>query len=176
MLALWLGVVPLGAQDSAPPVVKPEEAKALFLVQFAELTIWPKGAREAGNGKLVIGFFRAPEMLAATTKVLGKPTGEIELREVSEPDQADQCHVIYLRRIDGPARELLKAVAEKPVLTVGEDEAFVRNHGILGFKLVESKGVAVTRYFVNIEAMDRAKVRLDTRIIARALPWRKEAP
>jgi len=67
-------------------------------------------------------------------------------------------------------------VADKPILTVGEEEAFVQIDGILGFKLVESKGVVVTRYFVNIEAMDRAKVRLDSRIIGRALPWRKEAP
>lgn len=175
-LALLFAGVSLRAQTNTPPVVKPEEARALLLVQFAELTTWPKGAREGGNGKLIIGFFRAPELFAATAKVVDGSVGRYELREVSEPAEALQCHVLYFRRTDGGARNLLKAVADKPILTVGEEEAFVRSDGILGFKLVEAAGVARPRYFVNIDAMDRAKVRLDSRVLGRALSWRKEQP
>lgn len=175
-MALLFVAVSLRAQTNTPAVVKPEEARALFLVQFAELTTWPKGVRDAGSGKLIIGFYRAPELQAATAKVIEGAAGRYELREVSEPAEAQRCHVLYFRRTDGGARNLLKAVADKPVLTMGEEETFVRSDGILGFKLVESDGVARPRYFVNIQAMDRANIRLDTRVLGRALSWRREQP
>lgn len=175
LVLLFVGVS-LRAQTSTPPVMKPEEARALILVQFAELTTWPKDAREGGNGKLIIGFYCAPELQAATAKVIDGSTGRYEVREVAEPAEALRCHVLYFRRTDSGARSLLKAVADKPVLTVGEEETFVRSDGIVGFKLVESAGVARPRYFVNIDAMDRAKVRLDSRVLGRALAWRKEQP
>jgi hypothetical protein len=176
-LFVGAGVSRLGAQTGSAAALKPEEVKALFLIQFAELTTWPAEGPAAAGGKVVIGFVQAPEVMAATVRLLkGGAEERFELRKVDGAAEAGPCRIIYFGGTDGAAGELLRGLRGRPVLTVGEELAFVRAAGIIGFTLVPSGAATVTRYFVNVPAMDAAGVRLDTRIIGRALEWRKERP
>lgn len=165
------------AQTSSATTLKPEEVKALFLMQFAELTTWPAEAPAPGGGKVIIGFVQAADLFAATQRVLKNGSGErFELRLIDTAEEAAKCRIVYFGETTGAAGEVLRGLAGKPVLTVGEEVAFVRNQGIIGFTLAQSSGATVTRYYVNVPAMDAAGVRLDSRIIGRALAWRKERP
>lgn len=177
---LLLGVASgsrLMAQTSSATALKPEDVKALFLIQFAELTTWPAEGPAVSGGKVVIGFVQASDMFEATKHLLKNGSGErFELRVIHTIEEAGNCRIIYFGETAGTAGELLRGLQGKPVLTVGEELAFVRATGIIGFTLVPSKAATVTRYFVNVPAMDAAGVRLDSRIIGRALEWRKERP
>ncbi len=182
---LWLALLLLAAvggsrllaQTSAASTLKPEEVKALFLMQFAELTTWPAEASAPGGGKVIMGFVQAADLFAATKRLLKNGSGEgVELRLINTAEEAAKCRIVYFGETTGAAGGLLRGLHGKPVLTVGEEVAFVRNDGIIGFTLAQSRGATVTRYYVNVPAMDAAGVRLDSRIIGRALEWRKERP
>lgn len=167
----------LMAQTNLATALKPEEVKALFLIQFAELTTWPAEDPAPTGGKMIIGFVQASDLLEATKRLLKSGSEErFELRLIDTLEEARKCRILYFGETAGNAGELLHGLHGKPVLTVGEEVTFVRLNGIIGFTLVPSKGATVTRYFVNVPAMDAAGVRLDTRIIGRALEWRKERP
>jgi hypothetical protein len=165
------------AQANSASALNPADVKALFLLQFAELTTWPAEHPAPPGGKVVIGFVQAYDLFEATQRLLkGGSEERFELRVINSAEEAGKCRIVYFGDTAGTAGELLRGLNGKPVLTVGEEVAFVRTNGIIGFTLVQSKAATVTRYFVNVPAMDAAGVRLDTRIIGRALEWRKERP
>lgn len=167
----------LGAQTGAATTLKPEDVKALLLVQFLDLTTWPVEEPAPPAGRPVIGFVQASDMFEATTRLLkGGSEERLELRVITSLEEAGKCRIIYFGDTAGAAGELLRGLQGKPVLTVGEEVAFVRTNGIVGFTLVPSRTATVTRYFVNVPAMDAAGVRLDSKVIGRALEWRKEPP
>ncbi len=179
LVLLLLGVngSRLLAQTSSVVALKPEEVKALFLLQFAELTTWPAEDPAPPGGRLLIGFVQASDMFEATARLLkGGSEERLELRVITSLGEAGKCRIIYFGDTAGTAGELLRGLQGKPVLTVGEEVAFVRTNGIVGFTLVQSRAATVTRYFVNVPAMDAAGVRLDSKVIGRALEWRKEPP
>lgn len=179
LVLLLLGVngSRLLAQTSSVVALKPEEVKALFLLQFAELTTWPAEDPAPPGGRLLIGFVQASDMFEVTARLLkGGSEERLELRVITSLEEAGKCRIIYFGDTAGTAGELLRGLHGKPVLTVGEEVAFVRTNGIVGFTLVQSRAATVTRYFVNVPAMDAAGVRLDSKVIGRALEWRKEPP
>ena len=177
LLLVGAGASRLVAQTGSATALKPEDVKALFLIQFAELTTWPAKEPVSSGGKVIIGFVQAGDLFAATNRLLKSGSGErFELRLIDTAEEAAKCRLVYFGETTGAAGDWLRGLHGQPVLTVGEEVAFVRDNGIIGFTLAQSRGATVTRYFVNVPAMDAAGVRLDSRIIGRALAWRKERP
>jgi hypothetical protein len=114
----------------------PEEAEiqAAFLFNFGKFVEWPPIAFQHGGPFTicVIGdpkLSDAVELLARGKNINGK---EVRVHRLNSHDVADACHILFIgrdaRKEKGP---LLAAVRNIPVLTVGEEEGFEEQGGIL---------------------------------------------
>jgi hypothetical protein len=177
--ALWLlGIVVAGwnpPATAAGPRVSPEAVKAALVLKFSEFTTWPTSARPVGGGGLVVGFYKAPELIkAARSLVAGDKGGHVELVEVDSTEKALSCHVVYFGKWDTDARNALEKLRTRPVLTIGEGAGFLEADGIVGFEFQEVKESVRPAYYINIPAMDRARILLDPRVLKNRLQPAKE--
>jgi hypothetical protein len=165
---------PAGAADPEQDILN---VKSAFLLKLAETTTWPAASRTNAS-RLVIGFVNAPELLAVTRRLMAGDSGDrIVLVDVDSPEAAAACHAIYFGRLDAAARGTLEGLRARPVLTLGEGNEFVAGGGIFGFEFRRGKGTIDLNYYVNIQAMDHAQVRLRPEFLNHKNRLRsKEAP
>lgn len=156
--------------EAQPPVAAPEdEVKSALLLGFARYTEWPAGGGAgggvAGGTPLMVGVSGHPTLTRALSRVFaGKSVGgrPLEARNVQTAEQAAPCHVLY---IAGGSRkqleELLGAVRDAPVLTIGESDALIALGGIV--QLFEEDGKI--RFAVSIEALNRSRLNINARLL-----------
>ncbi len=141
------GAMILGAWTAPPDQEKRSaeeyEVKAAFLVHFAKFVEWPAEARPAAGASLRIGIAGKDPSGGVFEKTLSGKSAQgspLTVEFFDDLDKAGQYHMIF---IPGGARDLeerlLKAVAGKPVLTVGEHEEFIHAGGLFNFFLEDKK-------------------------------------
>ncbi len=135
---LCLVIVPGGAVFAGTS--GDDQVKAAFIERFLNFVTWSGG--KADTDTLVIGVAAdtalTDALTAWTVPVAGRP---IVLRTADSPgDLARGCHVVFIPAvIDGiprnqhPDWNRLAWTAPYGVLTIGEDEAFLADGGVIGF-------------------------------------------
>lgn len=144
-LALWLlglllfqGRMP-GAEDAPVPASATEPAvKALTLLKLLPRVQWPTNAFAATNAPLVIVAVASPEIadeLASAAKDLVIEGHPVQVRS-ELPDDWSGVHVAFVGRNHvGGLRRILPDVRERPILLVGETEAFVGAGGMVSLQV-----------------------------------------
>jgi len=139
--------------------------KAAFLFHFAQLVEWPAGT--LGNDinpvtLCTIGEdpFRGDLEATLAGKTVGTRT--LIVRHLKSAEEFQGCHVLFVSSHDaarlGP---LLQELKNGPILTVGESDGFVEQGGMIGFCLVDNK----VRFEINVEAAERAKLKISSRLL-----------
>ena len=148
--ALLLLATGLGLPLAAQPVGDRElQVEAAFLVNFVRYAEWPRH-RFQGPGDpyviAVVGSDTAVDTVAAIARAAGPIQGRsiavrrVELegrigseRRRSAVQRLRASHLVFLQAsADESAREVLRAVADAPVLTVGDVPGFVTQGGMIG--------------------------------------------
>jgi len=105
----------------------PEDTiKAGYLYHFGQLTKWPE---DALNGQLHYCVYGAQSVGDSLSNLDGKVIKgrDIAIREVERSDDLKKCNLLYLRGNDPfVSRELVAAVADKPVLTITDDDQLAK--------------------------------------------------
>jgi YfiR/HmsC-like len=153
--------------DSARAQAPTEEyrVKAAFLFHFIQLTTWPDGS--LGNAKdpiTVCTVGKDPFDGALETTLQGKAIGTHSLRvqHFKSAQEVHGCQVLFIASSD--AAQILTAIAELKngtVLTVGEADDFATQGGMIGFRTVNDK----IRFDINVQAADRAKLKISSRLL-----------
>jgi len=144
------------------------QIKAAFLFHFAQFVEWPEGAFQEADSPLVyctVGEDPFQGALEASFK--GKMIGShsLQVKHLKEAGAAQGCHVAFLGKAAGRhIQDELASLRGNPVLTVGETEQFVNDSGMIGFSLEENK----IRFDINLEAAERAKLKISARLLALA--------
>lgn len=147
--------------------------KAGFLYNFAKFVEWPTNVADS-SGLLKIGVLDDGPAYAIVAgelsrKQLGKNT--IEVIRCKSSDDLKRCAVVFITRTQaGRFKELNKAVAGAPVLTVGEFDRFAARGGCINFV---RKGENI-RFEVNLESVERAGLKISSKIAAVAIVVRTE--
>lgn len=165
-LALWLPGRALHAQALGGALEY--QVKAAYLLNFTRYVEWPAQAFTSPNAPIdicVLGadpFGGALEQAVAGRVTRGRPLIVQYKRTAAE---ARYCPVVFV-----PATvwrrdpEVLERLRGHGVLTVGETAGFAKAGGIIGFVIEE----ASVRFVVNLEARDRAGLRISSRMLALA--------
>ena len=135
------------------------EIKAAFLYNFVRLVEWPAGASNGSMRICIAGPHPIQERIEETVRgetVEGQP---LTVRSILQPDTA--CDVLFSPRRFAAAQEYLRAVENRPVLTVGETPDFIQLGGIVNFFL-EGKRV---RFEINPTAAARVNLRISSRLL-----------
>ncbi len=142
--------------------------KAVYLYKFLLFTEWPEEAFRQNDDKITIGILGAPDSFGDMFKeVEGKKIKERKLvirrfGPESAVDSLKECQMLFIssllrKNID----ELIKSLAEQPVLTVSEIKGFVDNGGIINF-LVKKDSV---RFEINNGSARRVGIKFSSKLL-----------
>jgi len=146
-----------------------EQVKAAYLLNFAKLGEWPRFALPEGPSPLVIGVSGGEEEFVRVLKatVAGKMAGThvVVVKEVSSDAEMKSCHMVFFRASERKhTQAAIEGLAQMGVLSVGEDESFLREGGMIN--LVREHGSV--RFEVNADALDHSQIHFSAKILALA--------
>lgn len=139
--------------------------KAAFIFHFAQLVEWPADTPRVGvNSLLVCTFGEDPFHGELESTIAGKQIGSrtLRIRHVSPLQDLRGCNVLFIGKGEGKRiPPLLANLRNAPVLTVGEEDGFLRAGGMIRFCLEGNK----VRFEVNREAAELARLRISSQLL-----------
>lgn len=154
--------LPTAHADDA--VAKEYAVKAAFLVNFAQFVDWPEGV-VGQDEQIVIGvvgrdpFGGSLDAIVATKNAKEKRYAVQRYKGVND---LGPCHILFITpKEEQPVLEIIKALEDRPVLTVGETEVFARCGGIINF-IVDRDRV---RFEINQASAEKAQLRISAKLL-----------
>ncbi len=141
-----------------------EALKLVYVHSFAHFTQWPDDRVFATNAPLVIGVLSSHTLRECGAVLTGKLVRgrPLLLRHCATPRDADGCHILFLNDADDLRQQsFLAHTAGSPVLTVGEDDGFLRAGGMIRLRLADRK----LRFEINAPAAARAGIKLSAQLL-----------
>ncbi len=170
---IWLTASNCPAGQNA---VDEYRVKAAFLFNFAKFVSWPEEAFETGSEPLVIGVLGEDpfdEYLAETVKGKWVAGRRIELRYFARARDVSGCHILFISPSEADRLDdVLGQVSGKGVLTVGDQDRFAHNGGMVN--LVRS-GDRVTIEICR-ELLTRADLRASSLLLDLAVLVKCKSP
>ncbi len=166
MAALFGGAPAARAQTSEDLV------KATFLYRFASFVTWPEGALGAPEAPIVfcvIGSEPFARVLEGAVRGQRMDAHDFEVRRLSEPESAAQCHAVYV--VGARAAETLRAVRGRPVLTVTDGAVGDNTRGIIHFVIVGDR----VRFHIDDARAAEGQMFLSSRLLSLAVSVRRRA-
>ncbi|MFL6231652.1 MAG: YfiR family protein [Thermoanaerobaculia bacterium] len=168
LLRRWLALAPLAvllavpAAAAAPPVSE-YDVKAAFLYNFAKFVEWPPDAFPDTSSLKICVLDEDPfgkslqavtdeqvgehKLIVTRTESLAKPAG---------------CQILFISRSEKErVRQILSAVKDAPVLTVGDTQGFADDGVIINFVLEGSK----VRFEINMKSADQARIKISSKLL-----------
>jgi hypothetical protein len=166
VLLTWLVATAPHRADSQE--LSEHEVKAAFVVNFAKFTEWPAGSFPGAATPIVIGVAgdetlrRALDHLAKGKLFAGR---QLRIRNVEDARDASSTHLVFIGRFMGSrTADILKALNDLPVLTVGDADGFCAAGGMIAF-LIERDRV---RFEIRIDSTERASLKVSSGVLALA--------
>ncbi len=137
--------------------------KAAFLYNFAKFVKWPDGTPSSGTFVIaVLGddpFGKILDRTFADKTILDK---RVEVRRISSPAAGRGAQVMFVASSGAPPlAQVLAALEDAPVLTVGEGAEFADQGGMIAFQLRDE----VVRFDVNVGRVEGARLRMSSQLI-----------
>ncbi len=151
---------PLGGADESLEY----RVKAAFLLNFIKFTEWPPSAFTASDSPIsicILGadpFGDALDQVIAGESVNGKKVAVERLRRAPS---AKACQVLFISKSEKNIDKILPALGPG-VLTVGDQEQFLRDGGIISF-VIENRRV---RFDINQTAAQNAALKLSSKLLS----------
>ncbi len=152
---------------AAESAASPEyQVKAVFLSKFGSFVTWPESVFSDAKAPIVIGILGSDpfgpllEEAIRGVEIKGRP---LTIRKIERVEEAAVCQILYIREQERERlSQILAALKNRPVLTVGETEQFTRRGGILNFTLVEGR----VRIEINPDEAHRAGLKIDSKLLS----------
>jgi YfiR/HmsC-like len=139
--------------------------KAAFLFHFVQLVEWPAGSLGNEINPITVctvgddPFHGDLEATLAGQSVGARP---FRVRHLQPTQDFLGCQVLFVGKHDAARLgRLLLDLKNGPILTVGESDDFAQQGGMIGFLLVDNK----VRFEINLEAAERAKLKISSRLL-----------
>ena len=164
-----------GALTAHAAETKPKEyqIKAQFVRHFTRYVTWPDEAFENAEAPLVIGIFGIDpfrELIDGETVGRTSHDRPLVVRRLTHPQELSQCHLVFLSRSERHRQaDLLDALRDRPVLTVGETDWFLRDGG--GIRLLTERGGSggpKPRFEINLTAIEKVGLKASSRMLSLA--------
>jgi hypothetical protein len=159
LLALLLAVPALlGAQTAAE-----YDVKAAFLYNFTKFVDWPPEAFPDPNSLRICVLGEDPfgkSLQAVTDEQVGGH--RLIVTRTESFARPAGCQVLFISRSERERLpQILAAVKDSPVLTVGDTNGFAERGVIINFVLEGSK----VRFEINTKSADRAGIRISSKLL-----------
>jgi YfiR/HmsC-like len=163
--AATLAVVALVSlrHGQAPTGLTEAQAKAAVLYNLAQFVEWPS---DASGSTLTIGLIRAASVLTAIQGAEGRLVHgrTVRIREMQPGDDAHVCQIVYIPDLDREGQAWLERVARKPILTVSDDERFLRAGGMIRLSFVDAR----VKFDIDVGHAERAGLKISSKVLTLA--------
>jgi len=160
-LCLWGGF----STESFAQRATEYEVKAAFLYNFARFVTWPDSTFEAPHAPLIIGIFgddpfdSTLEQITRDKIVQNHP---LTIQRFQNIEDTHACHILFI----SPSEQkeltaLLEHLQTTSILTVGEQNDFCQNGGMINFILVNRR----VRFEINPQAIERSALTISSRLL-----------
>ena len=160
----WIAGTSVSIAEEALP--SEYQVKAAFLINFPKYVDWPAEAFAKPNSPIVIAVLGETKVAEEIQKVIAGRTvngREILLKRLASGEQPGICHILFIPAAEQRhSPDLLAKLKDSSVLTVGEDEPFARNGGIITFVLRNGN----VRLDIDLTAARKAGVTISSRLLA----------
>lgn len=176
---LFLVIAFIIAAGTGNPAEQPQfsenQVKSAFLTKFAMFVEWPGKPVPGGQTPIVIGilgddpFGPQFELALAKETINGRP---FALKRLKDPQEAGGCQILFVSASERPRLpEILAAVRKQPILTVGDQERFAHQGGMINFVKQGSK----VRFEVNSAAVEAGGLKMSAKLLQVAIPVTPDA-
>lgn len=163
-VAIWL--LPfLGSLQAAPPSPNEYSLKAVFLYNFCRFVDWPQLAFASPNDPLIIGivgpdpFGPLLQEAIAGENYHGRP---IRIDHYRSAREIRRCHLLFVSQAAaGQFDAVIRAVAGRNILTVGETEDFLDRGGMIALTAEENR----VRLRINPAALRSTKLSISSKLL-----------
>ena len=131
-LALAVFSLTLGQASAAQSASQEDNVRAAILLNLARFSDW--SIRPSGNEKFKICSLTTPEMQKALNNLSGKPFNNGLLDVVTAhrlDDISNDCRIVYFSETNGLADLDLIKLAERGIVTIGQESDFVDRGGAI---------------------------------------------
>jgi hypothetical protein len=139
LIILLLISLPAGGASQEPVTQNPYKVEAAFIRNFAHYVTWPPQAFPEDRNVwhiCVLGPDPFGEVLDATLKDRTEQGMPFDVFRAHRLDDLPSCHILFIAFKDARKRRAaLRALKEKPVLTVSEATDFLEEGGVIRFKV-----------------------------------------
>jgi hypothetical protein len=150
--------------------------KAAFLYKFLMYTEFPASAFADPAAPLVIGVAGADDMARDLMRLVAGRTinrRPVVVRAVRENDSSDGLHLLFVGGSDaGRLARLARPGQAAPLLVVTEAENGLQYGSVINFRIVAER----VRFDVSLDAADKNKIKLSSRLLTVANHVHKGAP
>jgi hypothetical protein len=166
LLLLAVGLFVASADDvRAGDRTRERNLKAAFVYNFTKFIEWPDATFNDASSPLIIGVMGSDSFLAAqAAAVEGRKLNHrpFLVTKVDSAQTAQASHVVFVsREAKTQSADILAALKDLPVLTVGESDEFLQTGGIINLVLEEGK----IRFDVNQRAARRGGLRVNAQLL-----------
>jgi len=142
------------------------EVKAAFLFNFAQFIEWPAKAFASTNAPFVIGVLGDdPFGHVLNQTVQGETLNGrlIALKHSNRLEELTGCQILFVSRSEKTRLpQVLAAIGNSGVLTVGETDQFLRHGGVINFVTTHENKV---RFEINLSAAERQGLKLNAKLL-----------
>jgi hypothetical protein len=158
---LLAGAVRVSAQD-----VTEVRLKGAFIYNFARFTDWPADALPASTiSACVVGDRAISDSLLRAVAGARLNGRSIQVSFIDPKGPFPTCHMLYVSGVDrARMTEIVMQIRETPVLTVSDDDAFIKAGGIIQIFIESGK----MRFRINPRSAKRARLQISSRLLALA--------
>ncbi len=163
VVATAAAMLPVGAEDPSRGALE-YQIKATFLFTIAKFVDWPPEKLEE-NKPILVGIYGKDPFGATLDQVLqgktvnGRP---LVIQRLAGLEQVRQCHILFISSAEKKRlAQILSAVGDGGVMTVGEIANFAEQGGMVNFVLKEnSVGLEI-----NVSAAGRARINFSSKLL-----------
>ena len=148
--------------------------KAAFLYNFIKFVDWPSESFKNGAAPVnlcVLGDDPFGEALDTirNKRVKGR---RLVIKRVRRVEQIEGAHLLFISTSEkGRVKQILKSLADAPVLTISEMEGFGQNGGIINFITVDNK----IQFEINSEKAQQHRLKISSQLLKLARIVRSES-
>ncbi|MCB0395914.1 MAG: YfiR family protein [Flavobacteriales bacterium] len=142
------------------------EVKAAFLFNFGKFVEWPEKAFQSPTSPIIVGIIGDDpfgDVLDKTLKGRAMNGRSWLVKRYKGVEEIDDCHILFVAGSErGRLREILNAIKNKPILTVGDEiEEFCQLGGIINFSSRQSK----YGFQINKVTADQNRIRISSKLL-----------
>ena len=140
------------------------QVKAAFLHKFAKFVEWPSRAFSSDADPFMLCVSGNNPFGKALDTLQDKTVGnrKLVIKKFQSIEEAGKCHILFISSSEKSGlQQILKAVRNKQILTVGDTEGFAQSGVMINFTMQEGK----VQFEINPQAVKQAGLTVSSQLL-----------